>query len=622
MTEENNQASSDDAAGKAARKKGAIKGALVGAGFALLTAAGGFATSGEVTGALKVLLSSLLVWVPICALIGWHYRMMVRLEQMRGEFKWSRTAMLGGFLGAMFFLDITAHDFSLSALSGTDWLVVLAGLVISAFMWAVIFAAIDRWLLNPPARRKKIFRFLGWSLGAVVGLYLVVLAINIPDEDLLPEAKKVLESRGFTVKEEDNAYFAIAGFNAPKGEDPHAFGRKLVAMWEAGDKKPKKERNFAEKEKALHGGEARSVKFPDDLRTYCNWAEGPCLARLAQSRDSVARFVSENPDWLERYRDLLNRPAFEEYLPVHADTPLPPYYEVSVLSRVRKSQCAVLVGDGRTGECLALLAEDVRLARRMLAGARTVFGKLSATTLLRDNYRLLGEIVAAQPEAARRQAGLIGEMLAPLTPQEKDMTAPMNAEFLYLPGILSDLRGGNFAAYAFSVYNPRFIEELVAIPLLPLLNPNASINTEYRRWVMRAEHARLPAEKFLSGQSAQEKQEAALLPAAYSPAWLYNPLGKMFIAAHLPSARDFVLRLHDLDGRQRLLRLQWKIVEQKVPADKVGDFIAAAGAEYHDPYTNKPMAWDAQKRTLTFIDRHEEWNKSGVKMGLWYVVGI
>lgn len=626
MTEENKPTSSDDAAEKAARKKGAIKGRLVGAALAGFTGTAVLFGEADLARALSVAGLSALIWVPVCAIVGWHYGKIKDLEGMRERFKWTGATKLGGLFGAVLYLgviaqDFSAHDLSFSKVSGTDWLLVLAGLIVAAFMWAVLFsAAIDIWLLNPPARRKKILRFLGWSLGAVVGLYLVVLAINIPDEELLPEAKKVLESRGFTVKEEDNAFFSIAGFDAPKGEDPHAFGKKRVAMWKAEDKKPKKERDFAESEKALYGGEARSVKFPDDLEKACNWKEGPCLAKLAQSRESIARFAAENPDWIERYRELLRRPAFEEYLPVNADTTTPSY-KVASISRLRKAQCAVLVADGKTGECLAMLAEDIRLARRMLGGARTAVGKGVAAAMLRRDYFLLGEIVAAQPEAARRQAGLIGEMLAPLTPQEKDMVGPLNGEYMWVQGSLSNLRGENFSEF-YTGGKPNSLEALAFIPLKPLIKPNATINTEYRRETLRVEHARLPAERFLAEQSALEKKEAALVPSAYSPAWLYNPIGKAINSITTPVLNDFVLRIHDLDGRQRLLRLQWRIVEQKVPADKVAEFVAQAGAEYADPYTGKPMAWDAQKRTLTFVDRYEEWGKGGTKKGLTFTVGI
>jgi hypothetical protein len=454
---------------------------------------------------------------------------------------------------------------------------------------------------------KATLKFLGWSLGAVVGLYLVVLAINISDEDLLPEAKKVLDARGFTVKEEDNAFFVIAGFDAPKGADPHAFGRKRVAFWEEQEKKRNpRERNFDEK--PLYGGEPRDSGIPlTELNKICDWSKQPCLEAMAGSREIVVRYLAENPEWVARYRGLLQLPRFEEHIPTAAQTPIPNYHQALNISRLRKAQCAVLVADGKTAECLDILAEDIGLARRMLAGARTLIGKNVAAAALGRDYAVLSEVLTAQPAAARQSAERMRQLLAPLGPEEMDIAPALQSEF-HWTALLDDLRSGGYSLAEFwsgATGDPGILGSTVSLAALPLLQVNANKNYYWRNLALAIEHYRLPADRYQAETSAFKDKLKAVEPDMSFPAILYNPFGKLLHASAMPAFVTYKTRLHDLDGRQRLLRLQWKIVEQQVPADKVGDFIAAAGAEYHDPYTNKPMAWDAKTRTLSFVGMNE-----------------
>lgn len=544
----------------------------------------------------------LILWnTAFLTMLGWFIGPMVaesKANESKIQVPWRKPFIMGAALGSAAFLYALFLEGGLDL--GDVWLLLIV-VVFAALQAGLLFVFVHVWILNPPSRRRKTFKILGWSLGAIVSLYLVLLIINLHDEDLLPEARKIMETRGFTVKPEENAFFAIAGFEAPQGQDPHAFGRKRVAFWESEERKPYRERRFDER--PLYGGDPRSPKVPiEKLNKLCDWDKAVCLEPMAQSRDIIAGYLAENVEWIERYQSLLRLPRFEEHQLASAQSPIPSYHSPLHISRLRKAHCAVLVQDGKVGECLNLLDQDIGFARRMLSGARTLIGKMVAANALRRDYSVLSEIVTARPDAARQAAPLLEKLLTPLTPDEMDMTKPFQGELNWWSNEISDLRSEAtlMQIYTGSMLEPETWEKALNSLVKPFVQVNASINHQYRWFTLMSELSKLPASQSQAKAAAYDSKRKDLEPDMSFPAILYNPIGKILQAIAIPAFDDFSLRLHDLDGQQRLLRLQWRIVKEQVPLDKVAEFVQAAGAQFHDPYTGQPMTWDAQGRTLSF----------------------
>jgi hypothetical protein len=331
------------------------------------------------------------------------------------------------------------------------------------------------------------------------------------------------------------------------------------------------------------------VSSPKGMGKFCDWEKGNCLAASTSDWEIAHRFLTDNPIWVERYRSLLNYPKFEEHVPLLSDAPLPRYSDIFTVSKVRKEQCAAQVRDNQTGSCLQILSEDIRIARTQLAGSRTVLGKMVAIGLLRRDYRVLTELMATQPDAIRAGDPLITAMLAPLSKDEMDLTKAISSEFSVLPSLLDDMHdgepGGSFL--------PRAAWWLLG-------KKNASLNLLYRDLTIHAEFSRLPAAQKIAQRTTFNERRKALVPLDVSPSWLYNPFGKIMFVESRGDYEPYALRLDDLDGQQRLLRLQWQIVAQRIAPEQVPEFLKSAGSEYANPYTGKPMDWNPQTRRLSF----------------------
>ena len=72
----------------------------------------------------------------------------------------------------------------------------------------------------------------------------------------------------------------------------------------------------------------------------------------------------------------------------------------------------------------------------------------------------------------------------------------------------------------------------------------------------------------------------------------------------MPSFVSYAQRLHDLDAMNRLLGLGAEIIAADVDEEGIAAFVAQSDARFFDPYSGKPMAWDATARQLSFKVSH------------------
>jgi hypothetical protein len=82
--------------------------------------------------------------------------------------------------------------------------------------------------------------------------------------------------------------------------------------------------------------------------------------------------------------------------------------------------------------------------------------------------------------------------------------------------------------------------------------------------------------------------------------YINNPMGKILVSAGAPSFVPYMLRLHDLDAYNRLLGMGVEILVADAGPERIGELVSKSDARFHDPYTGKPMAWDAGTRQLSF----------------------
>src|SRR5258707_4454120 len=107
------------------------------------------------------------------------------------------------------------------------------------------------------------------------GMFVVVL-INLRDEALTPEAQSLAEFHRPSLPDEQNAYLALVGFDAPSDGDPIAAGVQIVEKHDADAAADPMGAQRAER-MTLWAVREGHLKFVVDKDSLCDPISKPCL---------------------------------------------------------------------------------------------------------------------------------------------------------------------------------------------------------------------------------------------------------------------------------------------------------------------------------------------------------
>ena len=120
-----------------------------------------------------------------------------------------------------------------------------------------------------------------------------------------------------------------------------------------------------------------------------------------------------------------------------------------------------------------------------------------------------------------------------------------------------------------------------------------------------------------------EDGESKLYEQYYSSAYNYfkldwlNPLNSLisnYAMSNVLRSFSIAESMHSANSLAKLLNLKIKIRHQNIADADIQAFLNSSGIEYHNPFTNKPMRWDAVKRVL-ICDKPNS-DKSAVELRL------
>ena len=77
---------------------------------------------------------------------------------------------------------------------------------------------------------------------------------------------------------------------------------------------------------------------------------------------------------------------------------------------------------------------------------------------------------------------------------------------------------------------------------------------------------------------------------------------------------ELVKSMHSKDALIKLLDLSINIRQQKIPEADIQTFLNNAGGEYNNPFSNKPMQWDATKKVIYYIAPSSDGRKVAVRL--------
>jgi hypothetical protein len=424
-----------------------------------------------------------------------------------------------------------------------------------------------------------------------MGVLLVAL-INLHDEDLTPEAKKLAQFHPAPVPDHQNAFLALAGFDAPEGSDPIVVGAKIVSDHrEAARRDPTgvARADATANVSSTEPGDGR-LRFLGDRSTLCDPIGKPCLQSLGNDAERLRTLLSANAELIRRYLALQKLPAF-------ANTSLPdplqpmPAGGWGDARRLLVTQAALDAQSGQADRALEFLAADMALWRRVLASGSGMIEEMIAVRMLASDVALLSELIALPSfDAARYQAAL-RTLLAPLTPDERNAAPMLDREYAMSSKMLSEIHSQSMRSEDNSW--------LDSVWARLLFKKNASLNEFAGFFTELGNLARQPPTEYAGLRDKLLNGQATLSEPGVT--WAYNPVGKLLARIAVPPYPEYIARVFDLAAYVQLVRAQLEVRLASLDSDKVPTFLAGASASTLNPYDNKPFAWDSGSRSLTFV---------------------
>jgi len=423
-----------------------------------------------------------------------------------------------------------------------------------------------------------ILRALGWAALVLAAVFVLLAAINVPDEDLTPAALALLVPKAVATSPETNGFFLYAGLGAPAAEDAHRWGRERAdVLKRAAERRDTRSPEYKK---------AAADPWPNFPCNHLAAGEKSCLSLVRNRPDAASGWRTRNAASVERYRKLREFENFEDTVDP------PPSNLAASLHRAVLMEIVGLAEAGKAPEALRELAQEIALHRRMLAGAHGLDMKMLAANDLAQDYFVLATLLGEQPAVMARTLPEVAELARPLTARELDMSGVMREHY-------SAIARHMMKPERFADWTPHAEHPLLkgAMPRF-FYKPRATTNLLTANVQSMLELTKAPSPELAARDEKLRAQIAARAELCCSP---YNPAGRIITDIETPGV--YLERIYDLDGLIRLVSLQAQIAAKKVAHADVPAFLAQSPRELTDPFTGKPMQWNGAERQLFFESR-------------------
>lgn len=346
-------------------------------------------------------------------------------------------------------------------------------------------------------------------------------------------------------------------------------------------------------------------KFASDsinsaLITDCKWVAPACLEALAAQPRTASLWQTAEPWLLERYRQLLAHSAWQESLPFTIDTDLPPFvliYQAQLLYLMSLWESA---NSGDAADIQAMLDQDQRFWRLMLASSDILITKMLAVEGLRRNLLWTNAVLRELPvELAGRALPQLIQV--PITDTQRSMLRCFVGEWHFVSQMLDEME---LPVAELLMQQEPDQENPIAVTLLEpfiryFFQRQDFNNKQAQRFAMLSERLAVPyseLEQSIAGIEADDEQAISELP---DFSMLYNPVGNILYFDGFDSDfTGYAGRVVDLEGARQAALLTIKLRLRGVDVRDIP--IQLANAELRDPYNGQPFVWDSIKKVIQF----------------------
>jgi hypothetical protein len=133
--------------------------------------------------------------------------------------------------------------------------------------------------------------------------------------------------------------------------------------------------------------------------------------------------------------------------------------------------------------------------------------------------------------------------------------------------------------------------------------PHATENANFQYWQSTASLTKAPADQLSQQAEAARARARPRVLESWPPLPLRNPIGEILLSVSANDYVKYIERTHDVEAHRRLVQLQIKALQERVPLAQMPTWLAAQPPELRNPYTLQPMGWDAATQALVFEGR-------------------
>ena len=433
---------------------------------------------------------------------------------------------------------------------------------------------------------RKLLKVVTWLLigvaSAAVLAIVALFAINATDVPLSPEAEALLRTPPPPAPNERNGFIDYLALGAPPNAPTYATGVVQLAILNK-----------------QADGALLDVTIDTRVRSCKSSAVFACIAKDPELKEVIASHGA----FLTRYRAMRKQPVFIDLeVPASPEEGLHSYLPLNSGQRLSLQQAAFDFNAGRRTRALDELEAEFRFHRAMAAGSRILIVKMLAFAMLDIDKLFAADLARRLPTQDHAQWARLQTLLGPLEPQVLDVRSVLTVTDAQTAAwmrtrkyvrISDEVRksmkeyGGHSTPAWFNTLSPW------------LYRPHYSVNRFVAQSAIVLAVADRPASEFFR---AQQEARARLQEFDTVKALILSPGGtfNLYLSDHDYS--DYIGRAHTQAAVQSLVALQVRLRASGItnPADVQRALAGSLGREYPNPFTGKPMEFNAAKMTLGF----------------------
>jgi hypothetical protein len=434
---------------------------------------------------------------------------------------------------------------------------------------------------------KLSVRILAWGAGFLVLIALIWFTANrLFDAHLDPRLDAFLHSAD-SVPDAKNMAIGIAGLGAPRGTDFMKFGAEIKKLHEHAA--------WPDIRRKFHG--------PDELKLTVESARIDCWidpdwpgSKDCLPFENVPQVLAENREILERYKALYK---LGRYVSVGQ-----PFSDLIPLTKLAVAEMRLDMRNGNYEAAYAKWRDQFRFTGNYLRGQDDWVGKAVGLVDLGMSFSVIESLLVKQPSLARAH---FDELLQLLQPEGIEMINPV---------ALAREQNARLDYFFKSSYspNPEF-EDTIDRLAWKLGQPNRVRNRYFAYSEDLVTVLRQPWAEMSSHLARTIDQHTS-----FGWEYLIDPFGSLAVLNSIQwqsKLRTILRQIYISGGKLRLATLVVRATHDKVRDEDIPVFLANAERGLYDPFSEKPMQWDARNGRIYFLSGDDQCSIAAFRVPVW-----